>query len=43
VLNIDTRDGVLVATADGAIWLTEVEVDGGGELDRIVAIGARLT
>ncbi len=42
VVRIDPVSGVLVGTGDGAIWLTEVEVDGGGRLTDMVVMGDRL-
>ena len=42
VLAVDANRGVLVATSDGAIWMTEVEVEGGGDLKGIVEVGGQL-
>ncbi len=42
VLRIDRGDGVLVATSDGGIWMTDVEVDLGGQVDEVVEVGTRL-
>lgn len=42
VLAVDANQGALVATGDGALWMTEVEVEGGGDLTGIVEVGGRL-
>jgi methionyl-tRNA formyltransferase len=42
VLVVDAAQGVEVATGDGAIWLTEVEVTGGGRAIDLLETGATL-
>jgi len=42
-MRLDDAKGVLVATGDGALWLTEVEVEGGGTAADFLEIGARLS
>lgn len=43
VLTLTDTGQVLVATGDGAIRLTEVEVEGGGSVADILEVGARLS
>jgi methionyl-tRNA formyltransferase len=42
VLTLTDASGVLVAAGDGALWLTEVEVEGGGCITDVLPAGARL-
>lgn len=43
VLQADRSRGVLVATGDGAIWLTELELAGGGDVAAVLEVGDRLS
>ena len=42
VLAVRKTDGVLVATGDGALWMTEIEVAGGGRATDLLEVGAAL-
>ena len=42
VIAIDQAQGVLVATADAGVWLTEVDVQHGGSACDVLAVGDRL-
>ena len=43
VLAKDTTQGIQVATGDGAIWMTEVELEGGGAASDLLEIGTELS
>lgn len=42
ILRLDVASGILVATGDAAIWLTEVEMEGGSLPADVLATGMRL-
>jgi methionyl-tRNA formyltransferase len=43
VLAVKEPDGILVATGDGAIWMTEIEVEGGGQASQLLEVGTKLS
>ena len=43
VLAVEEAQGILVATGDGALWMTEMEPEAGGSATDLPAVGARLT
>jgi methionyl-tRNA formyltransferase len=43
VLAVKEPDGILVATGDGAIWMIEIEVEGGGQASQLLEVGTKLS